>query len=291
MPLITDFSQFIEEQVLKNNSGYFYKLGLPITPQTQRGQICKLNALSMVLNSLSNAYGMPTPLPIRKNKGEHSFSLRQLAKEKYGSQVGEVYSAKTLASIAEDNGYDNYTIYTEENMKYYVNRIVTSISKGEAPIIFYDVDKEGEPAQLSSNREHALVVAGYFINKNQEQCFIVCQWGKFYWVKAEDAFISTNQLSSCRTPENFYKYDQGWFDLYSTRFFPPETFANPPSESRKAHALPKEDGGLKNKILIIHAKPKPTNKVSFWSSPFALTDKESEKLFKEDLTRYDISYN
>lgn len=105
-------------------------------------------------------------------------------------------------------------------------------------------------------------------------------------VTAEQAFSSTSRLSFCHTPESFYKYDLGWFELYSTRYFPPEVFTNPPSEHRKANALPPEDGGLKNKILIIHAKPSPTNKLSFWSSPYALTDKESQRLFEDDLARY-----
>lgn len=136
MPQITDFSQFLETEVIRTNTGYQYQLGLPIIPQVQHGQVCKLNALSVVLNSLNKFRGMPVPLPIRKNDGEYSYSLRQLAKEKYGSQVGEIYSAKTLAAIAADNGYYKSTIYTEEQFDNYVDRIISAINASEAPIIF-----------------------------------------------------------------------------------------------------------------------------------------------------------
>lgn len=120
------------------------------------------------------------PLPIRKNTEESSYSLRQLAKEIYGSKVGEIYSAKILAAIAADNGYDKSTIYTEEQFDNYVDRIISAINASEAPTIFFDVNHEGDPTYLASNREHAVVVAGYFTSNENQLCFIVSQWGKSY---------------------------------------------------------------------------------------------------------------
>ncbi|MGL5741264.1 MAG: hypothetical protein ACRCXC_01280 [Legionella sp.] len=113
MPLITNFSQLISDEAIITDTGYLYRLSMPIIPQIQSGQVCKLNALSVVLNSLSHFDGTHEPLPIRKNKGQYTYSLRELAKKKYGSQVGEIYSAKTLVSIAADNGYDRCSVYTE----------------------------------------------------------------------------------------------------------------------------------------------------------------------------------
>lgn len=49
-----------------------------------------------------------------------------------------------------------------------------------------------------------------------------------------------------------------------------------------------EDGGLKNKIFIVHQQPQTTNQLSFWSSPTYLTTKESELLFRQDLIRKNI---
>ncbi|KTC91249.1 hypothetical protein [Fluoribacter dumoffii] len=288
MPRITDLSLFLETTVLKNESGFQYKLGLPIIPQTQRGQVCKLNALSVVLNSLHQFRDMPQPLPIRKNKGQYTDSLRKHAKEDYGSQVGEIYSASTLAALAADNGFINSSIYTENQFEHYVERIISAINKDEAPIIFYDIDPAGEPAYFSSNREHAVVVAGYFISKERELCFIISQWGKYYWAKAENVFSSTSQLLTSRTPEKFFKYESGWCDVYSMRFLPPEFFTNPPSQQRQAQEVPKE-GGLKNKILVIHNSPKSVNEHSFWSTT-SLSAKESEHLFREDLIRKNIPH-
>ncbi|CDZ76838.1 hypothetical protein BN59_01114 [Legionella massiliensis] len=291
MPLITDFSHFLETKVLKKESGLFCKFGLPIIPQIQHGQVCKLNALSVVMNSLNQFRGMPKPLPLRKNKGEFTYSLRQHAKEKYDSQVGEVYSAKILASIAKDNGFVNSSIYREDKFANYVARIISSIGNDEAPIIFIDIDKDGEPTNLSGNREHAAVVAGYFFSKENELCFIVSQWGNYYWMKASDVYMSTSQLSESRAPEVFFKYDIGWHDVYSMKFHPPEIFVKPPSEKRKAKELPPEDGGLKNKILVIHHPSKILNKNSFWSNPHSLTTKESENLLRSDLIRKNIPYS
>lgn len=288
MPQITDFSLFLETNVLRNEIGFQYKLGLPIIPQVQQGQVCKLNALSVVLNSLHQFREMPKPLPLRKNKHEYTYSMRELSKEKYKSQVGEIYSAKVLAAIAADNGYPDSSIYTENQYSLYVGRILAAIEKDQAPIIFYDVDQNGEPALYTSNREHAVVVAGYFMNKHQEECFIISQWGKYYWVKAADVFASTSQLSKSRTPEIFYKYDSGWHDLYSARFAPPELFTKAPTERRTANEVPKGDGGLKNKILVINHQPK-IEKTNLYSSYFTMfTSKESERLFREDLTRKNI---
>ncbi len=291
MPIIKDFSTFLEKEVNKTSTGYEYKLGLSVIPQVQRGQVCKLNALSVVLNSLHQVHNMPKPLPIRKNSS-NDYSLRQLAKERYGSMIGEIYSATTLAKIAADNGYEHSTIVTAKDFQDYTRTILVSINAGEAPILFYDIDLQGDPAQVESNREHAVVVVGFFLNKNRELGFIVSQWGGYYWAKAEDIYLSTNQLNPNRTPEVFYKYNDGWYDLYNTRYYSPSLFSMSPLERRQASPLPPEDGGLKNKVLIIHNQPKVVLKNSFWSSaPLGLSSSESEQLFTQYLIREHIPYD
>ncbi|BCA94797.1 hypothetical protein TUM19329_11580 [Legionella antarctica] len=289
MPIIENFSNFLESEVLKTPTGYDYKLGLFITPQSQRGQICKLNALSVVLNALHKIHDMPKPPPLRKDKN-HPDSLRQQAKERYGSTVGEIYSAKTLAQIAADNGYDHSSVVTANSFTDYNWTIIRSVNSGEAPILFYDIDLEGEPARMKSHREHAAVVVGYYVNKKQELGFIVSQGGNYYWAKAEDIYLSTNQLNPNRASEVFWKLDNEWYDLYNLRFSP-QTLFSQPSDQRLALPLPLEDGGLKNKVLIIHNKPKLVPKNSFWSpSPLKLNSDESTRLFSECLDREHIPY-
>lgn len=295
MPIISDFDRFLKEHVAVAERGYLFKVLNPmVDAQPQRGQICKLNALNTVLNWLNRTHGMPKPLKIRKDKDPAiTSSLRQLAKEKYGSKVGEVYSAKTLIAIALDNGYDNSTIFTLNNKDSYLAKIVSLINAGEAPIIFYDIDVPGEPTQLDSNREHATVVVGYFINKQNELGFIVTQWGNYYWANAGDIFESTNQLSSLRTPEYFYRCNRDWHDGYSLINYHASLLQQPIQEQRVANALPLDDGGLKNKIVVIHNKPKVLPQISFWASPLTpspmkLTANESEKLLREDLRQWGI---
>ena len=217
MSVIDDFPDFVKEQVAFADEGYLYKLLHPVVDaQPQRGQICNLNALSTVLNWLSRAYAMPKPFKLRKEQDPAiSYSLRQLAKEKYNSKVGEIYSAKTLTALAYDNGYENSTIFTLDSKDDYLAKIISLINAGEAPIIFYDVDLDGNPTKMRSNREHAAVVVGYFISKFNELGLIITQWGSYYWVKGEDVFESTNQLSTCRMPEHFYRYNNDWYDGYN----------------------------------------------------------------------------
>jgi hypothetical protein len=212
MPFITDYFETLSSWLEENN--FDYKLGLKIIPQRQKGQICKLNALSTVLNSLSALdERYPKPLPIRKNGGQYAYSIRQHAKEHYGSQVGEVYSATTLKALAEENGY-RCSVFTG-GFNSYTDIIRQAIDRGEAPIIFYDINDEGDPAELDGNREHAVVVVGYFNHDMEGACFILSQNGGFYWARVNSILLSTIQLSSCRAPEAFFKYDQGWVDSYS----------------------------------------------------------------------------
>lgn len=289
MPAISNFEHFLLTEVRHTYSGYAIRMGIPVIPQKQRGQICKLNALSVVLNSLHHTYGEVQPFPIRKDKEPLNWmSIRQLAKTYYGSKVGEVYSAKILAAIAADCGFKEVTISHAVYFDDYVKMVTSTIEAGELPILFYDIDENGEPAKMNSFREHATVVAGYFINKNAELCFIVSQWGKFYWAKAEDIFDSASQLSPCRKPEVFYKYGAEWYCMNDMKYYPPELFAKPPSERRAASALPEVDGGLKNKIVIVR-KPRPAYNHSFWSQSLtALTPQQSDRLFTKYLVEKNI---
>lgn len=283
MPYIPDFRLFLAKNVTNKKNACCHLSDFTPFLHEQKGQTCKLFALSVVLNSMHTFYGMPKPLPAYKKKTEAG-SLRQLAKKKYDSQVGEVYSAQTLVKLARDNGYNNCSTLTCNTYEQYASQIVRSINSGETPIIFFDLDFEKSgPGLFRGLREHAAVVVGYFATKSGELCFIVTQNGSFYWEKAHDYFASTSQLSSQRASETFFKYQSGWHDMLSINRDPNLKNASP-SNCRQAYPLPHGDGGLKNKILIVHRACEIT--LAQAASPLAITATESTKLFESDLARY-----
>ena len=273
MPLIKDFSQFLEEQVAKNPKGQKLFRMLEPAPLAlkQRGQTCKLNALSMVLNWLHQPANKIKPWPVLKNKSSadanerSDYSLRKLAK-KYNSQVGEIYSIKTLAAIAHDCGYADTAVIDVDD-KNYVNTVINLINENKAPIVFFDVNFDYEPDNLQSAREHAAVTIGYFRHKTEgKMCFILAQWGNYFWEKADAIAESANQLSTCREPETFYKYGNIWYEQAALMKKNPELFVQPADKTRKALPLPETDGGLKSKIFVVN---KPSN------SLLKMTDFES----------------
>jgi hypothetical protein len=189
-------------------------------PILQHGETCKLYALSTVMQWLHGKYPDAIQLPPPARKQDNTFwserlygrnSLRRQAKENFGSRVGEIYDHRTLAELAKRNGFDNVRIINSANADYLLH-LLDEIDKGNAPIVFYDVstDGEGVPILGNSEREHAAVVAGYYVNQKGSLDLILLQWGQYYSVCAGDLLRSANQLNENRQPEQFYKSKSGW---------------------------------------------------------------------------------
>ena len=132
---------FIRQNVYHEGDRYFFRTN-EVTAQTQHGQTCKLNALSTAINAMSTRLGLSKPLPVRGHSRTTS-SIRQLAKAKYHSVVGEIYSPIPLRSIAINLGYPNSTIHGIRSFDDYSQVMIAAVNKGEAPIVFFDVSDDG----------------------------------------------------------------------------------------------------------------------------------------------------
>jgi hypothetical protein len=181
----------------------------------QQGPVCKLYALSTVMMWIYKKNPVrfqKAPPPARKRdpaiKAESS--VRQLAKQKTYSQVGEVYSPKYLVELAKSYGY-NSTFVVEASNEGYTEALKYHLDQGAAPIVFFDVEMNtGMPIKLGSNQEHAAVCVGYFYNLENELFFTLLHWGKPWVVKAQELAESAANLSTERDPETFYKVDGAW---------------------------------------------------------------------------------
>ncbi|MFA6303243.1 MAG: hypothetical protein WC627_08955 [Legionella sp.] len=184
---------------------------LPNSTSVQRGECCKLYAVSEVMQWLYKTdKSHPVPPPVRgKQTLFEQQSLRRQAKELFQSQVGEMYDVASLVQLAASNGYDASLIYNDSAN--YCELIKSQITQGYAPIVFFDVDFETKgPGFHKSEHEHAAVIVGYFADTEKNLWFIATCWGLYYTYPADKLVRSAAQLAIQRNPETFYKIDGEW---------------------------------------------------------------------------------
>jgi len=284
MPKITSINNFLSQTVYHDGNKYCINI-VDLSPQKQRGQTCKLYALSTAINAMSIKLQLPKPLNVRGHSSGES-SIRKIAKERYGSVVGEVYSPVTLRFLAKDLGYSKTSIYSPRTFDDYNHTIITSLSILETPIVFFDVCNQGEPIQANGEREHAVVICGYFYNLQKELCYLFTQWGEFYWANSIDIFRSSIQLQEHRTPESFYKFSGEWVDHTMLQSLPKAMIEKGFEDYRKARATHPIEGSCRNKILVVHNPFIKENRNSFWNSYRKETNEEFGKMFAHDVKRY-----
>ncbi|MGD9591022.1 MAG: hypothetical protein AB7V32_00710, partial [Candidatus Berkiella sp.] len=186
--------------------------------QFQRGQTCKLYALSNAMEWLSENYSnQPVPPIVRKQKlPNEQNSIRQLAKGLIGSEVGEVYGDLNLLKVAKDSGFTNFKSIECSTIAQYCAVIQTAIDHNLIPIVVFDVklsgSNTGHPFNNNGLHEHAAVISSYFHTKSGELRFNAGQWGHYYGFSAIELAQSNFQLSEVRKPEMFIKSQGGWLN-------------------------------------------------------------------------------
>lgn len=175
--------------------------------ELQRGETCKLKALSVAIKHLAESFKHPYPA-LYKNK-THPTSLRQIAKE-LGSVQGEVYSLELLKKVCHKAGFESES-YQSLNTDEYILHLEMLIDKNNAPIVFYDASLDGSrfgfPAIGDGNNEHAGVVVGYYKNEEDETHFIVSIWNSYFdFDGMELALSACHSLKDKRIPETFAKF-------------------------------------------------------------------------------------
>lgn len=225
--------------------------------QEQKGQTCKIYALSNAIEWLHSAYpNQSKPYKVRKGKSPENakeISLRQKAKEVIASKVGEVYGDLNLLKLAKESGYNNFKSVSCSSIAEYCAVINSAVEKNLIPIVLFDVRvsgwNAGQPFNDNGHHEHAAVIYGYYHNPEGELKYLVGQWGKYYEFSAVELAMSNFQLSEERQAEKFIRVSDRWFNA---KDIPQEQLsANSNIEQRQAnkHVL-KSHGTFKQRVII-----------------------------------------
>lgn len=205
---------------------FLIKLLDPIPPGfKQRGQICKLVALSAGLHWLYQKQTAldndslqlppyPTKQAIREEHDPKDYSkfksLREQAKDLH-SVVGEIYNIKQLMQLGKINGYHDLHYCSFDSVDAYTKALTNAVDQDVAANVYYDVNMEdGLPVNNKSKAEHAALVLGYALSSNlKETKIILLTWDHYVAVDARALYFSSAQLETRRTPETFFKLPQG----------------------------------------------------------------------------------
>ena len=236
-----------------------------VSLQVQRGQTCKLYGTSVAMwqryhAKRSTHSGLKAPPMARKGDARElglpaETSLRQAAKEKFGSKVGEVYTGSALVGLANHFGFSG-TQLLEPSPDEYIDALKQTLDQNKPAVVFFEVDvRNGQPVSLGGTWEHAAVVCGYYYDKAGDLKFVVAQWGEFYVHDARSLRDSAGQLKEVRDPESFIKIPQaGWQEFEALREFHGVDAATIPEHLKakmKIRHAEKPTSGLRNKILVV----------------------------------------
>lgn len=129
----------------------------------QRGQTCKVYALSNAIEWLEKTYtGQEQPVVVRKEKNGAATSLRKKAKQVIQSKVGEVYGDKNFLALAGAAGFNNFKSVSIDSVSAFQSLITLAVDKNLMPIVMFGVNvRTGYPFLDNGNHEHAVIVTGY----------------------------------------------------------------------------------------------------------------------------------
>ncbi len=223
----------------------------------QKGQTCKLNALSSGLHlryQTDPTLNPPPPYPTKFNirqkhfiENHHKFnSLRHQAKQS-DSVVGEIYDVRDLIKLARINGFKGVYAKHYDSKESYSKALITAIEQQQAINIFYDVDpKSGQAVCTNSQTEHSAMVVGYAVMPDKPTMIILSTWDQYVAVSVDELYESTIQLQQTRKPEVFVKFP-GMFWQNSQQESPEIKSA----QYRKAKAPSEEAISFRGAILYI----------------------------------------
>ncbi len=279
-----DDTRELVEHLQKNGADNITILSPLPLQKSQKGQTCKLNSLHGLLDwSYQQDQTQRKPWPTCKSDDRsQNTSLRQKAKENFGSAIGEIYDINTLMLLAEDNGYQINKVQIPTNS--YVNYLKVLLKSNQLPIAYFDTNVDfnfftllehlsniyisddnniGHPVLNDGKTEHSALVVGYYTLNNQDY-FVLSQWGKYFFVLGAALAQSANQLMERKPPEIFVManelidkpFEKEWaaenslfcclIHTFSCGFGPIE---------RQANEIDQREG-FRNKVLSIQGRQK-----------------------------------
>lgn len=184
---------------------------LPIlSEKNQRGETCKLFALSCLMDHVMAKPNPPKSRPpLYKNRLFTAPSLRKIAKDYTGSQVGEMYSVEALQTVAEESGFSLEAVQLT-TVRAYIAYLKSLVEINKCAAVIFNVGIEGEDINFPTvnaekYNEHSVMVLGYGIDRDDKTYFIIYSWGCCWLYDAEKlAHSALSLLDNCPV-ENFVK--------------------------------------------------------------------------------------
>lgn len=210
---IKDYISLLEEK------GIEVKFCDNFKPLPQSGQVCKLVAGTGVQDYLfARQENSQAPLPLLKNNGFFTRSVRERAKQKVHSQVGELYGSKQVRDVFNYNNFETISYQITEK-PVYEKFLVSSLEQMQPAIVYFDVTPRfdiptaGDPDIYNGNFEHAAVITGFYYQDDKLR-LIAAQWGDFHDISFDKLFESASQLNAIKQAEHYEKYYPvpGYFD-------------------------------------------------------------------------------
>lgn len=182
------------------------KAGVP--QRKQMGPTCGLYALGMVMDSWNekdpkNPTALVQDADLRGKGSQYTREpttnerILDYAKGEGFTALGEMFTATQLAETARHFGYDATT-----HLKATLADLYRVLDAGHPAIVGFDVDYNGNPADLGGERAHYAVIEGYFDDAGERYLIARHGWGvqKDHVWKASD-------------------FDKSWRALQTTGFY------------------------------------------------------------------------
>lgn len=222
----------------------YIKEGIALLPfpnnMNQVGPNCGHYAIHCATRYLQQLHHLPKEaLPARKLDcvPPAQKSLRQIAKSKKWTHVGEIYSAEHLCGLIDEAGY-NSKIFEVERFETFMQDVQTALESNYPLIIAYSV--QGGPPSIPPNAKsaHWATIVGCRTNE-----ILLATYGDYYSVSAFALFTSCHDLPLTREEEIRKKVNGIWV---------PAT-----DNTGTTRTIPLQDLSLFRKKMVVVMPPTP----------------------------------
>lgn len=180
---------------------------LPVPTSEQQGPNCGFYALHNVIQYYATEFGFKSlparyrdcHLPGEKKPSDSEFhSLRQIGKYVLATNVGEVWDAEKVATIARMAGHNAEVIHVDKGN--FIPTTVSAIDGGCPVIAAIDVSSDskatsGGPGAFGGEHAHWITIIGYGENSTRDVYFGHTHWGKYFISRAAEIRDSNFQLN------------------------------------------------------------------------------------------------
>jgi hypothetical protein len=230
------------------------KLAIDIIKQTSHN--CAVVALTCIDNYFAQKNNY-TPIPLHKRDSSSSFymfSMRWIAKKRFGSTAGELLEIQQVQGMLNDLGYEADICDFKNNEEKLKAIIKDQINRGNPLITFFPVSRVTNlptPVYIEMNADdpnketnnHTAVISGYNGETNKVE---LIYWDKKYEVNLSDLFQAANSLPDEHKYE-YYKRNSDKTSKYSR-----VAIADPNDNTVRSSITPEKNSGFRAKLVIVN---------------------------------------